>query len=105
MIDSSQRKIEPETMKRSLLAIIVTGLMSGLLGGIAMLCTMGALRIAFGWPTPTELIFDRIFPKLTVEFFISSRWASAARRRWCLPCFGRTRSQIMRVYRQPSRAA
>ena len=33
---------------------------------------MAALRIAFGWPTPTELIFDRLFPKLTVEFFIGS---------------------------------
>jgi hypothetical protein len=72
VIDSSQRKIEPETVKRSLLAIIFTGVMSGLLAGIAMLCTMAALRIAFGWPTPTELIFDRVFPKLTVEFFISS---------------------------------
>jgi hypothetical protein len=37
-----------------------------------MLCTMGALRLFLGWPTPTELIFDRVFPKLTVEFFISS---------------------------------
>ena len=37
-----------------------------------MLVTMGILRLAFGWPTPTELIFDRLFPFLTVEFFISS---------------------------------
>lgn len=37
-----------------------------------MLTAMAALRIAFGWPTPTELIFDRLFPKLTVEFFIGS---------------------------------
>ena len=33
---------------------------------------MAALRIAFGWPTPTELIFDRVFPHLTVELFIGS---------------------------------
>ena len=37
-----------------------------------MLVTMGILRLAFGWPTPTELIFDRLFPLLTVEFFIGS---------------------------------
>ena len=37
-----------------------------------MLVTMGILRLAFGWPTPTELIFDRLFPFLTVEFFIGS---------------------------------
>ena len=43
-----------------------------MLAGIAMLVTMGILRLAFGWPTPTELIFDRLFPFLTVEFFISS---------------------------------
>jgi len=30
------------------------------------------LRLFLGWPTPTELIFDRIFPLLTVEFFIGS---------------------------------
>jgi hypothetical protein len=33
---------------------------------------MALLRLFFGWPTPTELIFDRIFPHLTVEFFIGS---------------------------------
>ena len=37
-----------------------------------MLLTMALLRMLFGWPTPTELIFDRLFPLLTVEFFISS---------------------------------
>jgi DMSO/TMAO reductase YedYZ molybdopterin-dependent catalytic subunit len=37
-----------------------------------MLLTMALLRLFFGWPTPTELIFDRIFPMLTVEFFIGS---------------------------------
>jgi len=33
---------------------------------------MALLRLFLGWPTPTELIFDRIFPLLTVEFFIGS---------------------------------
>src|SRR6266487_2510147 len=37
-----------------------------------MLLTMALLRLFLGWPTPTELIFDRFFPLLTVEFFISS---------------------------------
>jgi hypothetical protein len=37
-----------------------------------MLLTMALLRLFLGWPTPTELIFDRIFPLLTVEFFIGS---------------------------------
>ncbi|MFL6538450.1 MAG: molybdopterin-dependent oxidoreductase [Chthoniobacterales bacterium] len=63
---------ESQTLKRSPLALLVVGILSGLLAGIVMLCAMAALRIAFGWPTPTELIFDRLFPKLTVEFFIGS---------------------------------
>lgn len=37
-----------------------------------MLLTMALLRRWFGWPTPTELIFDRLFPLLTVKFFIGS---------------------------------
>ena len=48
------------------------GFFAGVLAGIAMLLTMALLRLFFGWPTPTELIFDRIFPLLTVEFFIGS---------------------------------
>jgi DMSO/TMAO reductase YedYZ molybdopterin-dependent catalytic subunit len=58
--------------KQRFLRVVLVGICSGLLAGIAMLCTMAALRLAFGWPTPTELIFDRLFPKLTVEFFIGS---------------------------------
>jgi hypothetical protein len=42
------------------------------LAGLTMLLTMALLRLFLGWPTPTELIFDRIFPLLTVEFFIGS---------------------------------
>src|SRR5262249_53029655 len=57
---------------RSFLAVFLVGLLAGLFAGVAMLVTMGILRLAFGWPTPTELIFDRLFPFLTVEFFISS---------------------------------
>ena len=62
---------EPTTI-RSFLAVLLVGIVAGVLAGIAMLVTMGILRLAFGWPTPTELIFDRLFPFLTVEFFISS---------------------------------
>jgi DMSO/TMAO reductase YedYZ molybdopterin-dependent catalytic subunit len=42
------------------------------MAGFAMLLMMAILRLFLGWPTPTELIFDRLFPLLTVEFFISS---------------------------------
>ena len=42
------------------------------MAGLSMLLTMALLRLFLGWPTPTELIFDRIFPLLTVEFFIGS---------------------------------
>jgi DMSO/TMAO reductase YedYZ molybdopterin-dependent catalytic subunit len=54
------------------LKIIIWGFIAGALAGLAMLLTTGLLRLFLGWPTPTELIFDRIFPHLTVEFFISS---------------------------------
>src|SRR5215831_20524898 len=60
------------TATRSLLAVVLAGAVAGVLAGVSMLVTMGILRLAFGWPTPTELIFDRLFPFLTVEFFISS---------------------------------
>src|SRR5437899_8479627 len=48
------------------------GFCAGVLAGLTMLLTMALLRLFLGWPTPTELIFDRIFPLLTVEFFIGS---------------------------------
>jgi len=51
---------------------LILGFFAGVLAGIAMLLTMALLRLFLGWPTPTELIFDRIFPLLTVEFFIGS---------------------------------
>ncbi|MBA2744119.1 MAG: hypothetical protein H0U43_07425, partial [Chthoniobacterales bacterium] len=51
---------------------LVWGLSAGFLAGLAMLLTMALLRMFLGWPTPTELIFDRLFPLLTVEFFIGA---------------------------------
>src|SRR5215468_8725184 len=57
---------------RPLTKSIFWGLVAGILAGLTMLLTMALLRLLFGWPTPTELIFDRLFPLLTVEFFIGS---------------------------------
>jgi DMSO/TMAO reductase YedYZ molybdopterin-dependent catalytic subunit len=58
--------------RRSLFKAIAWGFLAGVLAGLTMLLTMALLRMFFGWPTPTELIFDRLFPLLTVEFFIGS---------------------------------
>src|SRR5213595_1776039 len=54
------------------LKTLTWGFCAGVLAGLIMLLTMALLRLFLGWPTPTELIFDRLFPLLTVEFFISS---------------------------------
>src|SRR5437868_14144370 len=54
------------------LKTLIWGFIAGVLAGLAMLLTMALLRLFLGWPTPTELIFDRLFPFLTVEFFIGS---------------------------------
>jgi DMSO/TMAO reductase YedYZ molybdopterin-dependent catalytic subunit len=58
--------------RRHWLRTLIWGFIAGALAGLAMLLTMALLRLFLGWPTPTELIFDRIFPLLTVEFFIGS---------------------------------
>src|SRR6266513_1069883 len=58
--------------RRHWLKTLTWGLIAGVLAGLAMLLTMALLRLFLGWPTPTELIFDRIFPLLTVKFFIGS---------------------------------
>src|SRR5215472_652720 len=57
---------------RPLIKSIFWGLVAGVLAGLTMLLAMALLRLFLGWPTPTELIFDRLFPLLTVEFFIGS---------------------------------
>jgi DMSO/TMAO reductase YedYZ molybdopterin-dependent catalytic subunit len=75
------RSAEPMSMNSSpagsirrdpVLKTVIWGFLAGLLGGVTMLLTMALLRLVLGWPTPTELIFDRLFPLLTVEFFIGS---------------------------------
>ena len=62
----------PIPPRSSLLKLIVTGALAGLLAGVAMLALMAALRLFFGVATATETIFDRLFPFLTVKFFIGS---------------------------------
>jgi DMSO/TMAO reductase YedYZ molybdopterin-dependent catalytic subunit len=67
----------PKTLPRSTdqphwFKTLTWGFCAGVLAGVSMLLMMALLRLFLGWPTPTELIFDRLFPLLTVEFFISS---------------------------------
>jgi DMSO/TMAO reductase YedYZ molybdopterin-dependent catalytic subunit len=67
----------PKTLPRSTdqphwFKTLTWGFCAGVLAGLSMLLMMALLRLFLGWPTPTELIFDRLFPLLTVEFFISS---------------------------------
>ncbi len=50
----------------------VCGAAAGLLGGLVMLAFMAFLRLFFFVATPTEMIFDRVFPFLTVKFFIGA---------------------------------
>ena len=51
---------------------LVCGAAAGLLGGLTMLAFMAFLRLASGVATPTEMIFDRAFPFVTVRFFIGA---------------------------------
>ena len=62
----------PAPSRPSFLKLIVLGAFSGLLAGVAMLGLMAALRLFFGVATATEMIFDRLFPYLTVKFFIGA---------------------------------
>ena len=48
------------------------GALAGLLGGLVMLAFMAFLRLTFFVATPTEMIFDRAFPFVTVKFFIDA---------------------------------
>lgn len=55
-----------------LLRSLAFGLLAGLLAGVVMLAFMAFLRLFFYVATPTEMIFDRAFPFVTVKFFIGS---------------------------------
>ena len=48
------------------------GAAAGLLGGLTMLAFMAFLRLFFFVASPTEMIFDRAFPFVTVKFFIDA---------------------------------
>src|SRR5207253_10920162 len=58
--------------RRHWLKTLTWGFIAGVVAGLAMLLMMALLRLFLGWPPPTGLIFDRLFPLLTVEFFIGS---------------------------------
>ena len=60
----------PSRPAPTLSRLLVAGVAAGLLAGLLMLIVMGVLRLILGIATPTEMIFDRLFPKLTVTFFI-----------------------------------
>ncbi len=51
---------------------LALGFLAGLLGGLLMLTFMAFLRLFFYVATPMEMIFDRVFPFMTVKFFIGS---------------------------------
>ncbi len=50
--------------------VALGGLSAGLSGGIMMLLVAGLLRLLLGSPSATELIFDRAFPLVSIDFFV-----------------------------------
>src|ERR1700747_322111 len=50
--------------------VALGGFLAGLTGGILMLASAAFLRTYLGSPSSTEVIFDRAFPLVTVDFFI-----------------------------------
>jgi DMSO/TMAO reductase YedYZ molybdopterin-dependent catalytic subunit len=50
--------------------VALGGTCAGLTGGILMLATAAFLRAFLGSPSATELIFDRSFPLVSINFFI-----------------------------------
>ena len=62
----------PPATRPPLLRLLVRGAFAGLLAGLVMLLVMVVLRSFLGIPAPIEMIFDRLFPLLTVKFFIGS---------------------------------
>ena len=62
----------PPPARRPLWKLLTFGAVSGALAGLLMLLVMVALRSVLGVATPIEMIFDRLFPLLTVKFFIDS---------------------------------
>jgi len=64
--------VPTQTERAPIFQVVGWGFLAGILAGLGMLLTMALLRMLLGWPTPTELIFDRVFPLITVELFIKS---------------------------------
>ena len=48
---------------------LALGFGAGLMAGLLMLIVMAGLRLLAGVATPTEMIFNHLFPLLTVDFF------------------------------------
>ncbi len=57
---------------RKTVGLIFIGLLSGLGGGLLMLLVALLLRWLLGFPTATEMIFDRAFPLVSIDVFIKS---------------------------------
>jgi DMSO/TMAO reductase YedYZ molybdopterin-dependent catalytic subunit len=57
---------------RNTFGLILVGLLSGLGGGLLMLLVALLLRWLLGFPTATEMIFDRAFPLVSIDVFIKS---------------------------------
>lgn len=62
----------PTSPRPTLVGLLVRGAAAGFLAGLPMLLVMVVMRNVFGVATPIEMIFDRLFPFLTVDFFIAS---------------------------------
>ena len=67
MRNPSSAQLRPPFLK-----LLVSGALAGLLAGLVMLAFMAFLRLCFHVATPTEMIFDRAFPFVTVKFFIDA---------------------------------
>lgn len=62
----------PPPAPRPLRSTLLPGFAAGVMAGLLMLTVMASLRLFAGVPTPTEMMFDRIFPLVSVDFFIAA---------------------------------
>ena len=69
---SSTDSSSPRSSLFDRVRVLAFGAAAGVIAGLVMLATMAFLRLFFYLASPTELIFDRAFPFLTVDFFIGS---------------------------------
>ena len=59
------------TSRRPLRTVIALGALAGLIGGLAMMTLMLALRSVAGIPTTAELVGDRVAPLIPVDTFLA----------------------------------